>query len=765
MEWLFQYPRIVYERGTFVFLSGWPAWLLALLILVVSAVFAWRIFWPEDDPNLPRKVRELSLAKRLRLNLTPRALVLWVLQSLFAGLVLFLVWRPGLEVSALRSQQNMIAVLVDDSGSMLENEQGETRLATAKRLLAEDILPELKDRFAVKLYSVGGGVQGVADLNAVNGASESSHLGESLAQLARDTSNLPVGGVLLLSDGADNRGAIPPELLAAIRARRIPVHTLGIGRTGMERDVEIEELRAAPRTFSNAKLSAQVRVRQGGFSGQPARLTLKLDGKVVANKEIVLAADGRPQIEEIAFPAGEAGAKILEASIDPIEGEPNLGNNVRRQLVNVDPEKPRVLYVEGEPRWELKFVRRAMEEGETLELVTMLRTTQNKIYRQGIAEPKELETGFPTIPEDLFAYSGLVIGTVESNWFTPSQIKLIRQFVDERGGGLLMLGGRNGLSDGGYANSELASILPVSLGESANTFSRTPSKPALTARGEESLITRLVDDPVENRKLWQQLPPLADWQRVGDPRPGAQVLLEVGAEGRRTPLLALQRFGYGRSAVFASGGSWRWKMLRDHADMAHHNYWRQLLRWLVTDAPRQVSTELSEQILLDRGDVSITTRVRDKKWKPVTDATVTARMVNPDGASTEQRLDPVPGQPGEYKLSGNFALPGTYVTEIVARRGTEEVGRDTLSFRRENGVAEGFGRVQNKGLLEGLSQRTGGNYYSPADASRIAEEMTFSQSGLTMKETRDLWSLPVFFLLLALLKGSEWALRRKWGSL
>ncbi len=765
MEWLFQYPRIVFERGTFVFLSGWPVWLLVFATVAVSLALAWWLLRPRNDLPLPRRIREMSLGARLRLNLTPRALTVWVLQSLFAALVLFLLWRPGLEVSALRSHQNMIAVLLDDSGSMLENDGGETRLASAKRALADEILPGLRDRFAVKVYSVGGGLRALDDLSLANGGSSASHLGESLAQLARDTSNLPVGGVLLVSDGADNRGAITPELLAAIRARRIPVHTLGVGRNEMERDVEMEDLRAAPRTYSNAKLSAQIRIRQAGFSGKPARLTLKLDGKVVANKEIALANDGRPRIEEITFPAGPAGAKILEASIDPMEGEPNLANNVRRQLVNVDPEKPRVLYIEGEPRWEMKFVRRAMEDDETLELVTMLRTTQNKIYRQGIADAKELETGFPTIPEDLYTYSGLVIGTLESNWFTPSQIKLIRQFVDERGGGLLMLGGRNGLSDGGYGSSELSGILPVSIGTSQGTFSRTAAKPLLTARGEESLITRLVDDPAENRKLWESLPALADFQRVGDPRPSAQVLLEAGAEGRRTPLLAMQRFGFGRTAVFATGGSWRWRMQRDHKDMAHYNFWRQLLRWLVTDSPRQVSTELSDQILLDRGDVALTARVRDKKWMPVNDATVTARMVGPDGASTEQRLEPVAGQAGEYKLQANVTLPGTYVAEVIAKRGAEEVGRDTLSFRREDGVAEAFGRTQNRELLEGLSGRTGGNYYTVADASRIPEELTFSQSGLTIRETRDLWPLPIFFLALALLKGAEWILRRRWGSL
>ncbi len=764
-EWLFQYPRTVFEKGTFTFLSGWPVWLLVMLIMAVAAVLAWRLFWPEEAAALPREQRQLSFAERLRLRLTPKGLVVFALQACFAALVLFLLWRPGLEISALRSQQNMIAVLVDDSGSMLEAEDGEVRLELAKRLLDQTILPELRDRFAVKVYAVGNRVAPVNGLPELTGTAAASQLGESLAQLARDTANLPLGGVLLVSDGADNRKAIGQELLAEIRARRVPVHTLGIGRTTMDRDVEVEDLRVAPRTFANAKLSAQLTIRQGGFAGKPARLTLKLDGKVVANRELLLPDDGRPLVEEITFPAGDAGAKVLEAGIEPVEGEQNLANNVRRQLINIDPDKPRILYVEGEPRWELKFIRRAMEEEQTIELVTMLRTTQNKIYRQGVRDGKELEDGFPLRAEELFGFSGVVIGTVESNWFTPSQLELVKRFVDERGGGLLMLGGRDGLGDGAYAVSPIEPLLPVSLPTGSNSFSRNPAKVFLTARGEENLITRLKDDTAENRKAWGLLPDLADSQRVGDARPGATVLLETGQANRRTPLLATQRFGYGRTAVFASGGSWKWQMLMDNKDDSHEIFWRQLLRWLVTDSPRQVSSELSDQILFDRGDLTLTSRVRDKEWKPVNDATVVARVSQPDGGVLEQRLEPVSGQAGEYRLRTAVTAAGTYVTEIVAMRGQEEVGRDAITFRREDGVAEAYGRTQNRPLLEALSQRTGGNYYTPDDASRIAADMTYSEAGLTIRETRDLWPMPVFFLLLLLLKSAEWLLRRRWGAL
>ena len=123
------------------------------------------------------------------------------------------------------------------------------------------------------------------------------------------------------------------------------------------------------------------------------------------------------------------------------------------RLVNVEARKPRILYIEGEPRWEFKFIRRALDDYNNIEMVTMLRTTQNKIYRQGTPdppEPHELEDGFPSKAEDLFAYQGLIIGSVEANYFTPTQQQLIRDFVDRRGGGLLFMGGRATLSDGGY---------------------------------------------------------------------------------------------------------------------------------------------------------------------------------------------------------------------------------------------------------------------------------------------------------------------------
>src|SRR4029079_10047858 len=136
----------------------------------------------------------------------------------------------------------------------------------------------------------------------------------------------------------------------------------------------------------------------------------------------------------------------------------------------------------------------------------MVRTSENKIYRQGIADPKELASGFPSPPEALFAYPGLMSGSVEAGYFNAAQQELIRDFVDRRGGGLLLLGGQFAMADGGWNASKLPDLLPTTLPTQRSAFSReadpkngiTHTTAELAPAGVDNIITRLVDDPTAN---------------------------------------------------------------------------------------------------------------------------------------------------------------------------------------------------------------------------------------------------------------------------
>jgi uncharacterized membrane protein len=767
-QFFLKYPRSVYARGQFALLGAWPKWMLVLLILAAAAGLAWMI--------------RSRLAQAAPVMRTWRAWVIWGLQTLLAAMILVLLWQPAITVAELKPQQNIIAVLVDDSRSMALSEDGATRQAQAVKALQSGVLDSLNRQFQTRLYRVDDAPARIESLKDLQPNAPSTRIGDSLKQLSEETSDLPIGAVVLLSDGDDNTGGIGADAISSLRARHIPVHTVGFGRERAEHDVELEDAVVAPRALAGSRIAAKITWRQRGYAGAKITLTVRdvttPQPKVLAARAIALGAEGNLQTETLMFDIGGAGARTLQIAAAPLPGEQNTANNALTRVVNVGSEPRRILYIEGEPRWEFKFIRQAEEDDRMVQIASMVRTSENKFYRQGIADPKELADGFPSRPEDMFVYQGLIIGSVEAGYFTPGQQELIRQFVDRRGGGLLLLGGQFSLADGGWNASNLTDLLPTTLPTQAGTFHReadpksgtTHTTAELAPAGVDSVITRLVDDPAANAARWKKLPYLMDYEDPGAPKPGAAVLADmITPEGRKLHLLITENFGRGHTAIMATGGSWRWQMSSPLGDTAHDLFWQQLLRWLVSDTPGHVAASVPAQMLLDNGAVTLTADVRDQQYNPAPDAKVEAHILGPSGVSALVEMSPVPDSPGQFQAAWSAPKTGAYLTEVTAQRadphtGTvKELGRDVLTFQRMDGVAENFHTEQNRDLLERLATQTGGQYWKPADLGKLAAAIPFSEAGMTMRETKDLWNLPLVFLVLLLLRFSEWWLRRKWG--
>ena len=761
-EFFLKYPRSVYARGQFALLGAWPKWILVLAILAAAAGLAWLI-----------RTRLSQAAPIMR---GWRVWVIWSLQTLLAALILVLLWQPAITVAELKPQQNIIAVLVDDSRSMALSEDGSTRQAQAVKALQNGVLASLNRRFQTRLYRVDDVPARIDNLNDLRPNAPSTRIGDSLKHLSEETSDLPIGAVVLLSDGDDNTGGISADAINALRARHIPVHTVGFGRERAAHDVEMDDVEIAPRALADSRLAAKITLHQRGYAGAKVNVTVRdvstTQAKALAARTISLGPDGNLQAETLMFDIGGAGARTLQIAAGPLPGEENTANNALTRVVNVGSQPRRILYIEGEPRWEFKFIRQAEEDDRLVQIASMVRTSENKIYRQGISDPKELASGFPSRPEDLFAYQGLIIGSVEAGYFTPGQQELIREFVDRRGGGLLLLGGQFSLADGGWNATKLTDLFPTTLPTQPNTFHReadprngtTHTTAELAPSGMDSIITRLVDDPAANAAKWKKLPYLMDYEDPGAPKPGAAVLANmITPEGRKLPLLITENFGRGRTAIMATGGSWRWQMSSPLGDTAHDLFWQQLLRWLVSDTPGHVTASVPAQVLLDNGAVTLTADVRDREFNPAPDAKVEAHILGPSGVSALVEMTPVPDNPGQFQAAWSAPKTGAYLTEVTAVRNATELGRDVLTFQRMDGVAENFHTEQNRELLERLASQTGGQYWKPADLGKLAAAIPFSEAGVTMRETRDLWDLPLVFLVLLLLRFSEWWLRRKWG--
>src|SRR5579864_3680486 len=252
-EFFLKYPRSVYARGQFALLGAWPKWMLALLILAAAAGLAWLI--------------RSHLSQAAPVIRGWRAWVIWGLQTLLAALLLVLLWQPAITVAELKPQQNIIAVLIDDSRSMAISEDGSTRQAQAVKALQSGVLDSLNRTFQTRLYRVDSVPARISSLNDLKPTAPSTRLGDSLKQLSEETSDLPIGAVVLLSDGDDNTGGVSADAISALRARHIPVHTVGFGREHAAHDVELDDAEVAPRALADSRLAAKITFHQRGYSG------------------------------------------------------------------------------------------------------------------------------------------------------------------------------------------------------------------------------------------------------------------------------------------------------------------------------------------------------------------------------------------------------------------------------------------------------------------------------------------------------------------
>ena len=294
-ELLFKYPQAVFSRGTIVLVGGWPLWLLGLAILVAAAGLGYLV-WNRAGSGRVAGVRSVAV---------------WLLQTLLAALLLLMLWHPALSVATLRPQQNIVAVVVDDSASMAQPDEagGTTRRAAATNVLNSGLLDALKDKFQVRLYRLGDRLDRFDKVEQLTSSIPATHIGEGLKQVVADAASLPIGAVVLASDGADNNGGVDLETISEIRRQRIPIHTIGFGKEQASRDIEVTDVQVPPRALPDSRLSAIVSFHQNGYAGQKAKLTVKTGGKILAQQMVTLKKDGQQQSETLLFNAGTAGVK------------------------------------------------------------------------------------------------------------------------------------------------------------------------------------------------------------------------------------------------------------------------------------------------------------------------------------------------------------------------------------------------------------------------------------------------------------------------
>src|SRR6202167_2981964 len=293
-EFLFKYPPAIFEKGKFVLLSGMPLWLLFVLIAAVGA----GLFW-----DMRQRHVLLSRARSTVIRLAETALV---------ALLLFMIWHPAISVARLRPQQNVVAVLVDHSRSMGIAEDGKTRLQGAEDVMDNQLLPDLSKRFQVRLYQFGRDAVRIDRARNLAADDNATRIGDSLKHIAAEAGTMPLGAIVVLSDGGDNTGGIDRETISQLRQLRVPVHTIGFGPDHFAKDIEIVDVAAPARALAQSKLSARVAIRQHGYAGATVKLMVRENDHPISEQAIVLKPDAE-QSETIVFNAGPGGARAEHA--------------------------------------------------------------------------------------------------------------------------------------------------------------------------------------------------------------------------------------------------------------------------------------------------------------------------------------------------------------------------------------------------------------------------------------------------------------------
>ncbi|HET9983448.1 MAG TPA: hypothetical protein VFQ38_07670 [Longimicrobiales bacterium] len=751
---LFKYRPVVFGSGRLVFAAPVPLLVLAGVATAVAVGAA---------ATYVRAGGKASGAERG---------VLAGVRILALALLAFCLARPTLVLSTVVPQQNYLGVLLDDSRSMRIADGGAApRSAFARGAMGPEgvIGRELARRFRVRYFRFSSGTDRIGGPEELAFDGERTRVAQALDRARSELGSLPLAGLVLVSDGADNAAGALSESLLALRAANVPVYAVGVGREALDRDIEIARVATPTAVLKGARLAVELLVTQRGYAGETVKLFVEDEGRVVASQDVKLGSDGEPVPVSVRFTAEQAGPRRFRFRIPPRPGERVAENNVQDALVRVRDDREKILYFEGEPRFELKFIRRAAAEDKNLQIVTLLRTAENKFLRLDVDSAAELSTGFPRTRDELFGYRGLVLGGVEAGFFTHDQLQMIADFVGDRGGGLLMLGSRRTFAEGGYGGTPLADALPVVLDDARrrDTTFFAEIKVAPTRAGAGYGVTQIAGDEAASRDRWRMLPAVTTVNRVDRVKPGATILLSGAGEGvgGGQVVLAYQRYGRGSAFALPIEDSWLWQMSADVPleDQSHETFWRQLLRWLVSDVPTPVAVRLGGDRASPGEPVSITAEVSDERYVRLNNARVTATVTAPNGAATQVPLEWAVDRDGEYRGSFTPAAQGVYAVTATASQGGPERTSPPAYLSAAPSTAEYFDAAQRAPLLRRIAAETGGRYYTEASAGALPEDIALSGRGATVTEERELWDMPIVLLLFVGLVGAEWGVRRGRG--
>ena len=776
------------------FLVGSPNWVpgavAAVVVITLLTLWSYR--------RTPMSAG-MKLAGVLLKVLGVALLAVCLIEPLFSGV------RP-------RPGANLFVVLADNSQSMTVNSGSQVRADSLKEMLSEDTSwrTRLQQDFDVRDYKFDTQLQHLENTETIEFDGSGSALHTALETIQTRFSQRPVAGVIVLSDGNATD-------ISELEKYEFPIYPVVDKDSASIQDVSIRDMTVAQTNFEAAPITVHAVVSNQGFERQDvtARIVNK-EGKTLQeqNAKITKAKDHefkfrfRPDESGLSFHRLETFPTAAKAAFETSNpgNELTLANNKRWLTVDRGGGPFRVLYVSGRPNWEFKFIRRSLDEDDEIKLTGLIRVAkkqpkftfqdrggvsnrntlfegfdgkddedaetydQTVFIRIGVEDETQLADGFPKDSEELFRYHAIILDDIEAKFFTANQMLLMRRFVNQRGGGLMMLGGMESFAQGGYDKTPLGEVLPVYLRKSGviEIDPEDPMKWTLSREGWLQDWTRLRATETAEKKRLREAHGMYVLNKVSGLKPGASLLAAARTEGgnKTHPLFITQRFGKGRSAACLGGDMWRVAQMHSKDPMQKdlQQFWRQVVRWMVAEVPKRVAVKSQRSKGL-AGPTTIQVSVQDEEFKPHDNADAQVKVTSPSGEEVQLSAEASTQAAGLYTVDYWPHEEGPYrATAIVTTSDGEELDTKQAGWTSQPAADEFRELRTNRELLAQIAEKSGGEL---VEASRLDDFV----SGLPNREVpiTEKWVYPVWhqwwvLSLAVCCLCAEWGLRR-WRGL
>lgn len=646
-----------------------------------------------------------------------------------------------------------------------------TRLDLAKGILTRSgatVFKELGGSLDISYHSFGESPRivsdastvtagGLADLKAIEPA---TWVAASLEAVARSGTTSPAG-IVLLTDGIDNASSQRTEaVLRDLGARGIPVFPVPVGLDEPD-DVSIRNIVMQEVAFSGDRVPVQVQLLSKGYEKRTARLTVTLNDRQVSQRSVRF--EGGLQFEDIDFNVDiyEKGAARVAVAIEPFTDEVSAANNRVEHGIRVVNEKVNVLYVEGNNRWEFRYLSAILKRDPRLKTTFIAPSAGPEFARNS---PEHIER-FPAKREEAFKYDLVILGDVDAGFFTPDELGTLEELIRDRGGSLLVLCGPMH-TPASYAETPVETMLPVRFDpDSKWELTSESAFPVLTPEGRSSMVMVLENNTEENDRIWSRVAPLDHLPPLLGAKPGATVLatLSDSAGGAdRYPMVAWHRYGTGKCLSLATDRLWRLRFKT--GDKYHWRVWSQCIQFLTLSRlmgeHKRIRLETDRSSYGDGEQARLYAQVLDEDFEPVVQSSFEITVTGVDGNALTERvsLQPDRTSPGLYEGYFTAPVPGRY--RLEANEDDREVSNTTefqVAMINEE-LSDTNMRLAN---LQRIAQLTGGKCLAVRDLPQLKSLVNTAAVTTSVRSERPLWDNGVVAALLVGLLGMEWILRRR----